>query len=406
MTFIRIRSHLAALALLAFVATVPALRAAVTLEKYNIQLGGFLSQGYLKSSANDYLGDTADGSTDFREYALNASWSTGRWRVGAQLFGQSLGAYGDDKVKLDWATVDYQHAQWLGVRVGRVKMPRGLYNEALDIDAVRPFVLLPQSVYDNRLRDFNASFDGAMLYGNIGAGKLGSVDYRLFYGTINIALDSGATDFFNNNLQAKNLSFGLDSIRGGTLFWNTPLSGLKVGYSYSAFDDLAGTRLVAGSFDYDKHTNTYERNLVSVEYSFGDWTFAAEAGDEHAVYDIALRRIGTTTIIPYVVTFRSRYGYVSAARRINSWLELGAYVSNSHDKQRYLAGSTGTFPVLTQLDYALSARFDVNEHVILKIEGHVMDGAGKIFDTPVHPQPVAGRDPSWTLVTAKVTLTF
>ena len=71
------------------------------------------------------------------------------------------------------------------MRAGRVKMPRGLYNEALDVDAVRPFVLLPQSVYDNRLRDFNASFEGpsaaehARTVGNLHDHGMASVHHHL-----------------------------------------------------------------------------------------------------------------------------------------------------------------------------------------------------------------------------------
>jgi hypothetical protein len=35
-----------------------------------------------------------------------------------------------------------------------------------------------------------------------------------------------------------------------------------------------------------------------------------------------------------------------------------------------------------------------------------MDGAGKIFDIPTYPQPVALRDNSWMMLAAKVTYTF
>ncbi|MCX6953474.1 MAG: hypothetical protein NTV51_15095, partial [Verrucomicrobia bacterium] len=369
----------------------------------NIQFGGFASQGYLNSSANDYLGETKDGTFDFREYAANASWSTGKFRVGAQVFGQKLGDYGNDKIKLDWASVDYQAKQWFGLRAGRVKMPRGLYNEALDLDSVRPFVLLPQSVYDNRLRDFNASFDGGMAYGNVELRRFGSLDYRAFYGRMPIQLKSGATDYFNNNLKATNLAFKMSSVRGGTVFWNTPVAGLRTGYSYSAFDKLTSERLLTATTEYTKTAKTYERQLVSAEYTKGDWTFATEGGTEHALYDVSLRSLTTGAITPIAVTFRSQYFYVSAARRINKWLELGSYFSSSRDKQTSLFGSTTVYPILRQRDYAISARFDLTEHLIFKLEGHYMDGAGKIFDTPTRPQPVAGRDKYWNMVAAKIT---
>jgi len=372
----------------------------------DFQFGGFASQGYLNSSANDYLGDTKDGTFDFREYAANASWSAGKFRVGAQVFGQKLGAYGNDKVKLDWASVDYQAKQWFGVRAGRVKMPRGLYNESLDLDSVRPFVLLPQSVYDNRLRDFNASFDGAMTYGNIELRRFGSVDYRAFYGRMPIELKSGATDYFNNNLTALNLAFKMDHVRGGTVFWNTPVAGLRTGYSYSAFGDLTSERQLGTTYIYTKSARTYERQLVSAEYTTGDWTFATEGGTEHALYDVALRAIATGATTPINVTFRSQYFYVSAARRINKWLELGSYFSSSRDKQTSLLGSATVYPILRQRDYAVSARVDLTEHLIFKLEEHFFDGAGKIFDTPTHPQPVAARARYWNMMTAKITYTF
>lgn len=373
---------------------------------HDVQIGGFASQGFLTNTGhNDYLGDTSDGTFDFREYAINASYATGKFRVGAQAFGQKLGAYGDDKIKLDWAIVDYQAAQWFGVRAGRVKMPRGLYNEALDLDSVRPFVLLPQSVYDARLRDFNAAFNGGMVYGNIGLGHAGSLDYRAFYGDIPMSTSSGASDYFNNDAPFPNVSIGMDAVQGGTLFWNTPIDGFRTGYSYSAFQDFTVLRDVAlGTFNLVlyKSAPTYQRHLFSVEYTHGDWTFAAEGGWEQATYDIGVPTMAPTNW----VDFKTTYGYLSVARRINSWLEVGSYVSHSRDVSTLRPVATIDIPVLTQTDYAVSARFDVNEHFLFKLEAHYMDGAGKIFDLPSHPQPFARRDDSWLLLAAKATLSF
>jgi len=308
--FVSFRRTLAALGLA--VAGLSGASAAVTWE--NIQFGGFASQGFLANTGNnDYLGDTSKGTFDFREYAVNSSYSIGKFRVGAQAFGQKLGQYGDDKIKLDWAIVDYQATQWFGIRAGRVKMPRGLYNEALDLDSVRPFVLLPQSVYDARLRDFNAAFNGAMIYGNVGLKSFGSLDYRAFYGKIPISLSSGAADFYNTGLSATTLSMGMDDVAGGTLFWNTPISGLRTGYSYSEFDQLAiERRAFFGPTEttYVKKADAYKRQLFSVEYTRGDWIFATEYGREDASF--VLTPFATTTIRPA----RLKYGYVSASRRI------------------------------------------------------------------------------------------
>jgi hypothetical protein len=386
-------------------AALPSASATVTWK--NIQFGGFASQGFLINSGNnDYLGDTSDGTFDFREYALNASWSKGKFRVGAQGFGQRLGDYGDDKITLDWGIVDYQATQWFGVRAGRVKMPRGLYNEALDVDSVRPFVLLPQSVYDARLRDFNAAFNGGMVYGNITAGRAGSFDYRVFYGEIPMRVDSGASVYFNNDLPSPIFDISMDSVVGGSAFWNTPVNGLRVGYSYSGFENFSVDRGVSYGpvlLMVTKAAPKHHRHLISAEYIKGDWVFAAEAGTENSDSNINVLGIASTSRY----NFESRYGYVSAARRINSRVELGAYVSHSRDEGKLIPATPGIdVPVLEQTDFALSTRFDINDHLILKLEGHYLDGAGKIFDTPTHPQPFAKRDDSWFMLAAKATFSF
>lgn len=380
--------------------------AAVTWK--NVQLGGFASQGFLINTGNnDYLGETSDGTFDFREYALNASWSKGKFRVGAQGFGQRLGDYGDDKITLDWAIADYQATQWFGVRAGRVKMPRGLYNEALDIDSVRPFVLLPQSVYDARLRDFNAAINGGMIYGNISLRQFGSLDYKAFYGDIPMSIDSGANDYFNNDAPFPNARIGMDSVYGGSLFWNTPKSGLRFGYSYSAFKDFGADRKVPLGPGVDlimyRTADRYDRHLLSAEYTTGDWIFATEAGQEVAMFGIGMP--GTPPLGYFDV--ENTYGYVSVARRLNARLELGAYYSYSKDTQ-VPVGMEVTIPLpdLIQHDFALSAKFDVNDRLLLKLEGHYLDSAGKLFNTATKPQPVGTRDDSWLMLAAKATFSF
>src|SRR5689334_23129464 len=79
------------------------LQAAISLgENSRVQIGGFFSQGYLKSEGNNYPAEDRSGTFDFREMAFNASGSLGaHLRLGAQAFAQRLGNYGEDKVILD-----------------------------------------------------------------------------------------------------------------------------------------------------------------------------------------------------------------------------------------------------------------------------------------------------------------
>lgn len=371
-----------------------------------IQFGGFVSQGYLENTGdNDYLGETSEGMYDFREYAANASYAIGEWRIGAQVFGQKLGNYGNDELSLDWATIDYQPSQWFGVRAGRVKTPRGLYNEALDVDSIRPFVLMPQSVYDARLRDFNASFDGGMVFGNVEIGDSNSVDYKLYYGEVPMKLNSGASDYFNTDFPLPNTRIGMDTARGGSLFWNTSIEGLRLGYSSSVFKDFGMDRIITawpGEPTYYKVTSGYKRQLFSAEYSTGDWVFAIEGGGDSALYDLGY--IGAPSAGTQDVAVD--YGYVSVSRRLNEKFEMGAYYSYSKESSVFDTDENIVAPDFEQKDISVSIRYDLNYNLLFKLEAHYMDGSGKIFSTPAYPQPVENRDNSWTLFAVKTTYTF
>ena len=324
----------------------------------------------------------------------------GKWRAGAQFFGQDLGYYGNDEMRLDWANLDYQACQWFGLRAGRVKTPRGLYNEALDLDSTRPYVLLPQSVYDARLRDFNSSFDGAMAYGNVGLHKIGSLDYRLYGGHIGLSTSSGASDYYNQDIPLNNAYFTMDSTFGGSLFWNLPVDGLRLGYSYQAFQNFASGRKTGGGSVADRRTDLYSRNLLSLEYTYGKWIFALEGGADLADYTIKLPTGGNTSGT-LKQRFDSEYAYVSVSRQITHRLQLGVYYSY---RGQHIVGIAGFN--LTQGDLAISARYDFTDYLLAKIEAHYMDGSGMLFNTADHPQPVGSRDNSWLMLDAKITFSF
>ncbi|MBA3849435.1 MAG: hypothetical protein C0502_05495, partial [Opitutus sp.] len=101
-------------------------QAAVNVGNTNVQLSGFLNQGYIWSSGNNYPFENKDGTRNFREMAINATTTVGsHLRLGAQAYAQSLGDYGENEVRLDWALVDYNFRPEIGVRLGRIKYPRG-----------------------------------------------------------------------------------------------------------------------------------------------------------------------------------------------------------------------------------------------------------------------------------------
>jgi hypothetical protein len=388
-------------------ATCSATLASAAVTWHDVQFGGFLSQGYLQSTNNNYPVDTKDGTFDFREYAVNASTTFGtHLRVGAQVFGQKLGKYGDDKPILDWAVIDYNFCPEIGVQVGRLKYPRGLYSDVLDVDMVRPFIFLPQSNYDSRLRDFQASFDGALIYGSVSAGK-SSFDYKVFYGDIPMKTDSGAADFFNTSSLFKNppgvQSIGTDSVRGAALNWNTPVSGLRIGLNYSYLTNLSvsGPFAQMPSLVTNMNLTKFEYQGVSAEYTRGPWTFAGE---------YLLNTIDTLLTLPPALhqpvrsaKAGSRAYYLSVARRLGTKFEVGTYFCKLTNNYPSVVTASN---INERKDWAVAVRYDFNEHLLFKLEAHAISGTKDVFNVPGISNPSSSLSNSMMLFAAKTTLSF
>jgi len=159
----------------------------------NVDIHGFLSQGYLKSTENNFFAETEDGTPQFNEAGINFSTDiTERLRIGLQLFARDMGTIGNNEVILDWAVADYRYKDWLGLRAGNMKMVNGLYNETRDIDMIRTNIFLPQSVYNEAWRESSTLIQGMGIYGEVPMGPAGSLSYDGQYGTVSIAPDKGA----------------------------------------------------------------------------------------------------------------------------------------------------------------------------------------------------------------------
>lgn len=135
----------------------------------NINVHGFLNQGYIHSPDTTYGGpDSEDGTFKFREAALNGSFRINdQAKVQGQVMYRELDAI-EAGTTLDFLFVDYlmtsQIDSSFGVRVGRIKNEIGLYNSSRDIPGARPGILVPMSYLDS-LREQMLSTDGIALYG-------------------------------------------------------------------------------------------------------------------------------------------------------------------------------------------------------------------------------------------------
>ena len=353
-----------------------------------LQIHGFISQGFLLTSANEYLADSSKGSFEFSEVGLNVTLpATDRLTLGLQVFSRKLGPIGDYRAALDWYYLDYRWRDWLGIRAGRVKLPFGLYNDSSDVDSARTAVLLPQSIYPAQNRDFLLAQTGVELYGYAGLGRAGGLDYRLYAGTIFLDVRPQPGSPFT--VRDLNVPY----VAGGRVLW-LPLEGLRVGGSLQ-FLRLETDLLVppgSGSVALKIPATLW---VASAEYLWRDFLFAAE----YSRWLVKTESSNPSMFPESSVT--SERAYLSGSYRASAWLQAGAYYSRlvpNVDRRIWPDG--------LQHDFALTLRFDVNQYWLIKAEGHYLRGTAGLSTSLNGNRSLSALEPHWALFALKTTASF
>jgi len=367
-------------------------------EATAVQIHGFVSQGYVKTTRNDYLGPSArkQGHFEFSEVGLNVTKQiSDKLRVGAQIFAHDLGPLGNYAPQLDWYYLDYRFFDWLGIRAGKTKLPFGLYNEANDVDAGRVPILLPQSIYPVTSRESLFAQTGGELYGDVQLGAAGALEYRAYGGTI-----------FVNTADAPQLSgFEVPYDLGGRVMWSPPVEGLRLGASVQAtrFDfkyaltaDQAATYEAQGQLppDYDGTVSIrlpVELWVASVEYQTHALMLSAEVGRDYASYRTTLR-------MPDVNVTREGM-YLMGSYQVAPWFTPGVYYSVLLPNIRQPIEKRSTY----QHDVALTLRYDLTPNWLLKLEGHYMHGTAGLSSALNGNRPLDELTKNWGVFLLKTT---
>jgi hypothetical protein len=392
-------------------------------EQVKVDIHGYLSQGFMYSNRNNFLADTEKGTFQFNELGINfAADLTDRLRLGIQLAARDLGDIGNDQVMIDWAYADYRWQDWLGIRAGRIKVPVGLYNTTRDIDLLRTFILLPQGIYNESFRDLLTSMKGISAYGEVPINALGNISYQVLFGTININKDGTTTKIAESRSGAKVQKYEPGKLLSWAIIWEPPLQGLRIGVSQEStgmksFSTLTKDMTIPVPFPpytitiaeqgttVITDTPDYLKTVYSFEYTWKDLILAAE-------YDLENHKniIQVTGLEPMELDYKFESFYGSACYRFNKWFEAGAYYSvyyrDRDDRDGTKTPYDPTFSAF-QKDACLTFRFDMNDHWVFKLEGHLMDGTGLCLTVDnLNENGALQLDRRWFLLAAKMTFSF
>lgn len=360
-----------ALLLCALAAGVPA-SAQFKFAGKDIQVHGFIQQGFVKSTNNNFLTmKTRDGSFSMTDGGFNiSSRLTPKLRVGAQAFSRNIGDLSNGQVVLDWAFADYKFNDWFGIRGGKVKTQLGLFTDTQDMEFVHTWALLPQSMYPIDQRATTISHVGGDIYGDFQLKKAGKLSYVVYVGSR--PEDRRGGYFLGTRDAYAPISSYHSTVRGGDLRWYTPIDGLMAGYSHFDVNGGGDIKLVSspvrplppaglpGRFDLDKSST----DAFYADFQRGAFRTYAELW--RMDQDIRL------SFSPGALSLqRYQAWYVAASYRVHKNVEIGSYYNN--------------FAVDRRLDFSptngirgpvVSARFDVNRYWNIKAETHFIDGYG------------------------------
>lgn len=311
----------------------------------NLSINGYLTQGFANSTdapihgigADDLSGAYRSVALLFR-YAITESDAFVVQLGHRNLGGSALNEYQDD-VALEWGFYQKRFGG-TSVRLGRVPLAKGIYNETRDVGTLLPFYRAPYNYYTEGME----TIDGATVsrrfplpggFGLDASAYVGGWDYV----QVNNDLNTGE--------KYVKATRG-DAVAGGQMILSLPIDGVRIGGYAQRFsvDDvsLAGKPEgndglhVAGLFD-----ATFSRVFVRGEAQ----SFRPGAWDYNSVYAQA-----GVQVLPQL------------------------WVNGQYDAADLKLNQTATFPVPGGMegeyarDVAIGVKYDLSPNASLKLEGH------------------------------------
>lgn len=344
---------------------------AVDLLDGKLQLHGFLTQGAVSTTDNNFFGESDHGgSLDFREVGVNLSFRPHPdFQLSGQLLSHRAGESDHGQVRVDYALVDWTalSGEWGngGIRLGRVKNPFGFYNKTRDVAFTRPSIILPQSIYFDRTRNVSMASDGLELYLER-YGEAGNLYLNLVAGWPDADDKASEVAFLGRDRAGKpkgeftQLYQAIYEGDGGR--YRLGFTAVKGNVSYRPG---VGDPLQAGHLDFDPL-------IASAQYNAENWSLTAE-------YALRYTRLSGFGVFPDN-EFTGESYYLQGTYRIGpKWEALLRYdvlYSDRDDRDgKKLSAATGQ-PAFFSFakDWTVGLRYDVTPAFMVRAEYHRVNG--------------------------------
>lgn len=358
-------------------------------DKEKFQFHGFLTQAYATSSFTDggptddeiILGIPEDGTSSYRFLALQFRYEiSDEDLVVVQLSSRALGdspiSEIEDDIELDWAFYERQLGDNTALKVGRIQIPLGIFNEIRDVGTILPFYRPPYTFY--REGSFTSeTVDGVLFHHTFNNAASWPIDFDVYYGEFELLEQGVLAD------EPPAIAKAEDAL-GIQLWLNSPwLDGVRFGLGAQQRDVTEGQE---GVFRPIGEATEFDDWYISLEVPAPRFVFRAEYREIDALLDspaLGFAFNTKNTIAYYQVGF-----FVTEKFRIYLQLE---------DSNVESAGDifTRTEEVDSRDDLGISLHYSFSPQVVLKYEYHEVDqelnGFAPVFDPDRGPllDPIA-----------------
>lgn len=378
-----------------------------TISAYEVSDGfhinPFLSQSMVHTSDNNFHGNS-DDSVTLKSNEIGAVFSYSAHDAlsfSAQIMARQAGEMDEGDILADYYFAQYRIAQTLdhslSVRLGKLRLPYGFYNETRDVTSTNAGIIMPQSIYIDRGRNTYFAADGVMLHG------------ENFWNDISITWDLGTAKIETDDDEISDLA-GFPAEEGAEgafkpaarIILGFDNDAWRIGYSYRESDfeftpELTGVR-------FSPSNQLIKGQLLSLQYTAEEWTLTAEWTHADVKTNLSIDEIYMTLPFPFPPAwlpvnqgsdfeFPAENYYVQLEYRLNPsfkiMLRRDDIYASRHDRDGEemadaLNGIAQSHPALAPLgrpaysqyakDHMLGLTWNISPHAIARIEWHNVEG--------------------------------
>jgi len=195
-----------------------------------LSIHGYLNQAFAVSDGNQIFGIPKDGTSDYRNLALQFRYDIDEKSNFVIQFSHKRAGLTplmalEQDVKLDWAHFEYFITENFSTKIGKIQLPFGFYNEFRDVGVLIPFYSLSFSPYGES-NYMSETLDGISFHYKWDIFESWVLNCSIYGGHWNLLEWQPALNSF---LQPSVANIAIENGVGGQVQVETPVDGWQIG---------------------------------------------------------------------------------------------------------------------------------------------------------------------------------